>query len=78
VRDFRQGLAGFQLGHHELGDEPGDLVVVEGEFFDVDGGAGGQPGSQPWRWQASKNTRIIDSDSARVDAEYPWVTSQDR
>src|SRR5215469_15066212 len=25
-----------------------------------------RPGSQPWRWQASKNTRIIDSDSARV------------
>jgi len=37
-----------------------------------------RPGSQPWRWQASKNTRIIDSDSARVAAEYPWVTSQDR
>jgi hypothetical protein len=37
-----------------------------------------RPGSQPWRWQASKNTRIIDRDSARVDAEYPWVSSQDR
>jgi hypothetical protein len=36
------------------------------------------PGSQPWRWQASKNTRIIDRDSARVDAEYPCVSSQDR
>ena len=34
--------------------------------------------AQPWRWQASKNTRIIDSDSARVAAEYPWVSSQDR
>ena len=32
VRDLRQGLAGFQLGHHGLGDEPGDLVVVEGEL----------------------------------------------
>ena len=44
VRDLRQGLIGFQLGHHVLGDEPGDLVVVEGKFFDVDGGAGGKSG----------------------------------
>jgi hypothetical protein len=44
VRDLRQGLARFQLCHHELGDEPGDLVVVEGELFDVDGRVGGQPG----------------------------------
>jgi DNA-binding HxlR family transcriptional regulator len=42
VRDLRQSLVGLELGHHELGDEPGDLVVVEGELFDVDGRAGGQ------------------------------------
>ena len=44
VRDLRDGFTGFQLCHHELGDEPGDLVVVEGKFFDVDGRGGGQPG----------------------------------
>ena len=44
VRDLRDGFTGFQLCHHELGDEPGDLVVVEGELFDVDGRVGGQPG----------------------------------
>jgi hypothetical protein len=42
VRDLRQSLVGLELGHHELGDEPGDLVVVEGELFDVDGRVGGQ------------------------------------
>jgi hypothetical protein len=40
VRDLRDGLIGLQLGHHVLGDEPGDLVVVEREFLDVDGRAG--------------------------------------
>ena len=40
VRDLRDGPIGFQLGHHVFGDEPGDLVVVEGEFLDVDGRAG--------------------------------------
>ena len=44
VRDLRKRLGGFELGHHVLGDEPGDLVVVEGEFFGVDGGVGGQAG----------------------------------
>jgi len=44
VRDLRDGFTGFQLCHHELGDEPGDLVMVEGKFFDVDGRGGGQPG----------------------------------
>jgi hypothetical protein len=42
VRDLRDGLIGFQLGHHVLGDKPGDLVVVEGEFPGVDGRAGGK------------------------------------
>jgi len=27
------------------------------------------PGSHPWRWQASKKTRIMLSDNARVLAE---------
>jgi len=50
--------------------------MVERELFDVDGRAGSQAW-QPAMTVASKNTRIIDKDSARVDAEYPSVTSQD-
>jgi hypothetical protein len=42
VRDLRDGLIGFQPGHHVFGDEPGDVVVVEGELPDVDGRAGSQ------------------------------------
>ena len=66
----RDGLIGFQLGHHELGDEPGDLVVVEGEFLDVDDGvwqqarAASRGGGRPRRTPGS-----CDSDSARVAAE---------
>jgi hypothetical protein len=42
VRDLRQRLLGFELGHHELRDEPGYLVVVGRELFDVDHRAGRQ------------------------------------
>ena len=45
ARDLREGLIGLQLCHDELGDEPGDLLMVERELFDVDGRAG----SQAWQ-----------------------------
>ena len=58
-REPVQGGGGFELGHHELGDEPGHLVVVGRELFDVDDGAVGQPGQPAVRWQASENTRSM-------------------
>ena len=43
-REPVQRGGGLELGHHELGDEAGYLVVVVGELFGVDDGAVGQPG----------------------------------
>ena len=43
-REPVQGGGGLELGHHELGDEPGDLVVVVRELFGVDDSVMGQPG----------------------------------
>ena len=36
---FGEGGVGLELGHDELRDETGDLVVVVGELLDVDDGA---------------------------------------
>jgi hypothetical protein len=41
-REPVQRGGGLELGHHELGDEAGYLVVVVGELFGVDDGAVGQ------------------------------------
>jgi hypothetical protein len=43
-REPVQGGGGLELGHHELGDEPGYLVVVVGQLFGVDDGVMGQSG----------------------------------
>ena len=46
-REPVQGGRGLELGHHELGDETGHLVVVERELFGIDDGVMGQPGQPP-------------------------------
>ena len=56
----------FELGHHELGDELGELIGGAGDFFFVDHCAGRRPGTVSWRRPHSRKPLTKDRVFDRV------------